>query len=102
MRTLRLKMRRVDNPGVLHFFNLAFIEVHNTFFSRGEFMGLGKFQILGGEIYLGKVFPSLRISPRFVEGIFSQWDFGKVWDGGDGPLYRLVEGGDLSSGEISQ
>ena len=91
MRSLRLKMRRVDNPGVLHFFDLVFIEVHNTFFSRGEFMRLGKFQILGGEIYLSEVFPSLKIFPWFIKGIFGKWDFGKVWDCGDGPLNCLVK-----------
>ena len=94
------RVRGVDNPGVLHFFDLVFVEGDNTIFPRGEIMRLGKIQILGGEIYFGEVFPSLEIFPRFVEGIFGQRDFGKIWDVGDGPLDSLVKGGDLSGGEI--
>ena len=43
VRSVGLRTRGVDHPRVLHFFNLSFVKVHNTFFSQGEFMGLGKF-----------------------------------------------------------
>ena len=86
-----LRVRGVNDPSVLHVFDLVFVEVNNTVFPRGEIVRLGKIQILGGEIYLGEVFPSMEIFPWFVEGIFGQRDFGKVWNVGDGPLDSLVK-----------